>query len=115
MEHGVLAKAIDSFHEAKGGGSWELKGLDKLARAGGYVHDQEDLDVKEAKDIGNSTGPSDTTLTTLVMLKMLYENSVSKGLIKGKEKGGDIEMKDAAVNDQDLMRATPARVTSESE
>ncbi|KAJ4391440.1 hypothetical protein N0V93_005057 [Gnomoniopsis smithogilvyi] len=41
-EHGILAQAIDRFHEAKGGGSWELKGLDKLARADGYVHEEED-------------------------------------------------------------------------
>lgn len=112
MEHGVLAKAIDNFHEAKGGAGWELMGLDKLARAGGYVHDQEDLDATETKDIENSTGPSDTTLTTLVMLKMLYENSVSKGLIERKEKGGDIEMKGAAADDQDLceLRQRVSRV-----
>lgn len=101
-EHGILATAIDRFHEAKGGGSWELKGLDKLARTGGYVHDQEDLDVKEPKDNENDTGPSDTTLTPLVMLKMLYENSVRKGLIKHKGHGRDVEMKVGKGDDQDL-------------
>lgn len=104
MEHGILAKAIDRFHEARGGGGWELKGLDKLARAGGFVYDQESSDVKEPKDIENGTGLSDTTLTPIVMLKMLYENSVNKGLIKRKEEDGDVEIKDAAADDQHLCK-----------
>lgn len=105
--------AIDRFHEAKGGGVWELKGLDKLARTGGYVHDQEDLDVKEPENNDNDTGPSDTTLTPLVMLKMLYENSVRKDLIKPKEQAGDVENKDGKADDQDLceLRQRVSQVT----
>lgn len=94
MEHEILAHAIDRFHEAKGGGIWELRGLDQLARADGFVHDKEELEAGGTANAPTGDGPPDTTLTTLVMLKMLVEKSQKQGLMERKDEKAEGEEQD---------------------
>lgn len=49
-----------------------------------------------------SGGPSDTTLTTVVLLKMLIENSQKQGLMEQQDGDGDIEMEDWDSEDSEV-------------
>lgn len=58
--------------------------------------------MRGPEDIANGTGPCDTTLTPIVMLKLMFLNTAIQNLNKRKEKGGDVEMNDAAPDDQEV-------------
>lgn len=65
--------------------------------------------MKNHADIDSGDDPSDTTLTPLVLLNMLYENSQKQGQLERKDADGDIKMKDEEDDETDEAEESEVR------